>query len=177
MIEIIASLREAARFAREAAHALSDLAAHAINVIDGDLFSRRVPKHFSVNYTDDVLSLIDTLLHPIVHTSSREVIVYRRNILLVAIGENVEHISRGGKLHPSRELFVESVAGEFIPFTDGEANQKGREALYGEVGIGVSDFAQPEALAFAMLFFFLTKPHISSISTGVRLSSFTKYSL
>lgn len=80
-------------------------------------------------------------LHAIIHTSRREVFVYRRNILFVAIGENVEPVFRGGELHPPRELFVESVTGEFIPFTDGEANQERGTALDSKIGISVSDFA------------------------------------
>lgn len=39
MVEIIAPLGEGSRLAREAAHALAEFTAKAINVIDGNLFS------------------------------------------------------------------------------------------------------------------------------------------
>ena len=52
-----------------------------------------------------------------------------------------------------------------------KANEKLRISLVGEIRVSISYFPATEARSAAIFFFFLTKLHISSTSTGVSLSS------
>lgn len=149
-------LCEAASFAGETADAFAQLAAQAINIVDGHLGEIHRAEEYFVHDRNDPVAFFDLLFDPVIHAALREMLFDGSNVLPVPISEERESALARWQAQARRQFLVELVAGVIVPFPDDKTNDELAMSFHAEVGVRVADFTRLAEARCAARFFFLT---------------------